>query len=223
MTKAVFYKEWIKTRRFFLLAIIVSSGFVWYAQMRLGKAFSLKGAAHLWEILLTHDHTFYEVIKYLPLALGVMTALFQFIPEMQQKRLKLTLHLPVAQSRMTAQMLLFGTTMVVLLFAVQNLSMYLFLKRLLAGELVVHILLTTLPWFTAGIAAYGFTAWTVLEPTWRRRIVNALVAAGFLRLLFLSDYAEAYNGIIAGLLLFAFILTGLPLISIERFKNGVQE
>lgn len=59
-----------------------------------------QGGSHLWEILLSRDVVFIETLTYIPLLAGLLLAIVQFVPEMQQKRLKLTLHLPYPQNRM---------------------------------------------------------------------------------------------------------------------------
>ena len=50
MIKAIFYKEWIKTRQYLLLALLVSLGFSAYAMLRISRVCSLKGAEHLWVV-----------------------------------------------------------------------------------------------------------------------------------------------------------------------------
>ena len=55
MKKAIFYKEWIKTRRYTLLALILSLIFVGYALLQLQRVIGFKGVGHLWEILLSRD------------------------------------------------------------------------------------------------------------------------------------------------------------------------
>ena len=115
MKKAILYKEWIKTHRYFWLALIVSSVFVIYALLQLQRVIGFKGVEHLWEILLSRETVFIELLTYVPLAIGVLLALVQFVPEIQQKRLKLTLHLPYPQRSMIGLMLAAG--LVQLLFA----------------------------------------------------------------------------------------------------------
>lgn len=94
MTKAIFHKEWIKTKGYFYIMLLVSLCFTGYSLLRMNRVVSFKGADHIWALLLTRDTIFIETLKYLPLAIGATLAAAQFIPEMQQKRLKLTLHLP---------------------------------------------------------------------------------------------------------------------------------
>ena len=67
MKKAIFYKEWIKTHRYFWLALIVSLLFVAYAILQLQRVINFKEVGHLWEILLSRDTVFIEILTYLPL------------------------------------------------------------------------------------------------------------------------------------------------------------
>lgn len=223
MIKALFYKEWIKTRWILLLATIASSLLVVYAEMRIGKAVSMKGAAHIWEVLLTRETIFIQSLTYVPLFIGIALALFQFVPEMQQKRLKLTLHLPVGQQTILGTMLLFGASLLLLLFVLNFSILAVYLQRILAAELSGRILLSALPWYMAGLAAYGLTAWICLEPTWKRRILNALFMLAFLRLFFLSAVPEAYNGVAVPLFLLSLSTAGFPFVSVKRFKEGRQD
>jgi len=222
MIKAILYKEWIKTRYLFLLAAVILMAFTAYCQLRISNVISLRSAAHLWEILLTRDNIFYEPMRYVPLFSGILLALFQFVPEMQQKRLKLCLHLPLAQNKIIGSMLGFGVSLLVALFVVTCLIIFLYLNPILAPELISRIMLTMLPWFVAGIAGYAFVAFAVLEPTWKRRLLNILAGVAFIRIFYLSSYAEAYNQVIVWLLIITLALVGLSFLSVSRFKDGVQ-
>lgn len=94
---AIFFKEWIKTRWYLLLACIVTLGFAGYSMLRINRVVELKGAAHVWEVMLSRDAVFVNLLEYVPLLVGILLALVQFIPEMYHKCLKLTLHLPYPQ------------------------------------------------------------------------------------------------------------------------------
>ena len=43
---AIFYKEWIKTRWYFLLAVVATLGFTGYCMLRINRVVEMKGAAH---------------------------------------------------------------------------------------------------------------------------------------------------------------------------------
>ncbi|WP_288941887.1 hypothetical protein [uncultured Alistipes sp.] len=223
MIKAIFYKEWIKMRWFCLVAALFLAGFTAYALLRVQRVITFKGAAHIWEVMLEKEVVFIDILQYLPVLLGVLLALVQFIPEMAQKRLKLTLHLPFPQRKMILLMMGVGLAALAVLSAVQAFVLWCYFRTLLAPELVSRILLTSLPWYLAGLALYPLTAWVCLEPTWRRRVADILVAVGVCRLFFLSETPQAYDGMLPWLLALLLCVLFFPLLSVYRFKQGCQD
>ena len=223
MIKAIFYKEWIKMRWFCLVAALFLAGFTAYALLRVQRVITFKGAAHIWEVMLEKEVVFIDILQYLPVLLGVLLALVQFIPEMTHKRLKLTLHLPFPQRKMILLMMGGGLAALAVLSAVQAFVLWCYFHTLLAPELVSRILLTSLPWYLAGLALYPLAAWVCLEPTWRRRVADILVAVGVCRLFFLSETPQAYDGMLPWLLALLLCVLFFPLLSVYRFKQGCQD
>ena len=223
MLPSIFYKEWIKTRRIVWLCLLISLGFVLYAQLRIGRAIELNGAAHLWLVILMKDVVFIDILSYVPLAIGILIALIQYVPEIHQKRLKLTLHLPVNQQKILWNMAIFGICCLLIIFMINYLWLWLYLQHHFSSEIVGHLLLTSLPWYVAGILGYAFTAWICVEPTWKYRIIHALFAVAFIRLLFLSPYPEAYNDFLWLFAMLAFFFCGFIWLSVTRFKEGRQD
>lgn len=223
MIKAIFYKEWIKMRWFCLVAALFLAGFTAYALLRVQRVITFKGAAHIWEVMLEKEVVFIDILQYLPVLLGVLLALVQFIPEMTHKRLKLTLHLPFLQRKMILLMMGVGLAALAVLSAVQAFVLWCYFHTLLAPELVSRILLTSLPWYLAGLALYPLAAWVCLEPTWRRRVADILVAVGVCRLFFLSETPQAYDGMLPWLLALLLCVLFFPLLSVYRFKQGCQD
>ena len=147
----------------------------------------------------------------------------QFVPEMQQKRLKLTLHLPYPQNRMLMLMLIAGLSELTVIYLINYLILYAYLQNILAPELTDRILLTSLPWYIGGITAYSLTSWICLEPTWKRKLLNFFISCGIIRIFFLSNVPQAYDGFIWILLLFTGFTFILPWLSVTRFKAGKQD
>lgn len=220
---AIFYKEWIKTRWYFLLAVLATLGFTGYSMLRINRVVEMKGAAHVWEVMLQRDVIFIDMLQYIPLIAGILMAIVQFVPEMQRKCLKLTLHLPCPELRMIGAMLLYGVLLLGALFAVSLGVLFVAFRAVLAPELVRHILLTAAPWYAAGIAAYLLAAWICLEPTWRRRLLYGAVAACVLRLFFLAPAPEAYDGFLPWLTLCTLCTASWSWWSVVRFKEGRQD
>ncbi|MGI6816039.1 hypothetical protein ACFX5L_03035 [Bacteroides sp. KG123] len=220
---AIFYKEWIKTRWYLLLAFAVSTGFAGYSMLRINRVAELKGAAHVWEVMLTRDAVFVDLLQYIPLLAGILLALVQFVPEMYHKCLKLTLHLPYPQLKMVNLMLLYGLAALASCFFLNYLLMFVYLQRILAPELYMRILLTAATWYAAGFCAYLLMTWICLEPTWKRRVFNLVVTVLLLRIFFLSTTPEAYNAFLPWLLVYTLLCISLSWISVARFKAGKQD
>lgn len=223
MNKMILYKEWLKTRWLLLGILLAMAALTFYCFLNLAKVVEFRGAGLLWEALVTKETVLTELLRYVPAIAGALLALGQFIPEIQQKRLKLTLHLPYPQGRMLLMMALYGLVALTLLFALQACASAWVLSAWVPGELVARVLRTMAVWYLAGWAGYLFTSALCLEPTWRLRVLILLVAAGFLRLLYLSGIPEAYNGFFPWLLLYVAASAGLVFAGVARFKEGHQD
>lgn len=109
------------------------------------------------------------------------------------------------------------------LFASNFLLMEVYLNGILAHELKNHILLTALTWYLAGISGYLLVAWICLEPAWKRRILNLIIAVLLLRIFFLSPTPEAYNKFLPYLVVYTLLTASFSWLSIVRFKAGKQD
>lgn len=223
MIKAIFYKEWIKTRWYWLLALLLSTGFAGYAMLRVARVYSMKGAEHLWIVMIQRDAIFVDLLQFVPLFVGLALALVQFVPEMHHKSFKLTLHLPIRATRAVAAMLSFGSVLLIATFALSLVLMWGYLQSVLAPELWQHIILSTLPWYLAGLAAYLLTVWISLEPTWKHRVINAVIALLLLRIYFMSPAPESYNSFLPLLAVVTLSYSLLSMLSLTRFRDGRQD
>lgn len=223
MINAIFYKEWIKTRWYCLLALLLSLGFAGYAMLRISRVCTLKGVDHLWVVMIQRDAIFVDLLQFVPLFLGLAFALVQFAPEMHHKSFKLTLHLPIRASKALSAMLFFGAAMLLGIFALTLLMMWAYLQSVMVPELWSRILLSTLPWYLAGMASYLLTSWIALEPTWKFRLLNTVMAMLLLRIYFLAPAPEAYNGFLPLLAVVSLLFSLLSMLSLSRFRDGRQD
>ena len=223
MEKMIIYKEWLKTRWVLLGILLVLGAITFYCFLNLSKVVEIRGAELLWEALVGKDTVLTEILRYLPVAAGVLLSAAQFVPEVAQKRLKLTLHLPYPQGRMLLDLVLYGLGVLSVLFLLQAVVAGAILSRWVVWELVARILRTMAVWYLAGWAAYLFTAAICLEPTWKMRALEVLVAAGLFVLLFKSPIPEAYNGFFPFLLVYVLLSVSLLYYGVARFKEGKQD
>ena len=120
-------------------------------------------------------------------------------------------------------MLIAGLSELIVIYLIDYLILYVYLQNILAPELTDRILLTSLPWYIGGITAYSLTSWICLEPTWKRKLLNFFISCGIIRIFFLSNVPQAYDGFIWILLLFTGFTFILPWLSVTRFKAGKQD
>ncbi|MDR3117987.1 MAG: hypothetical protein LBU44_00955 [Mediterranea sp.] len=223
MLQALFYKEWIKTRRIILLLLCLMAALLVYAFINTGQAFRMGGAVQVWGNVILKDMSILpSFIQWFPLLAGSLLGWTQFIPEMTDKRLKLTLHLPLPESKILSAMLLYGTVVWLGLFACMYLVLAAGLQPYYAGEMITAMTWTMAPWLLGGILGYYFTCWICLEPVWRRRVLNTLCAIGGLSAYYLSAKSGGYSSFLPYLLLLAVAGFFFPFYSTARFKEGTQ-
>lgn len=221
MTKAILTKELLKTRRAFWCCVVLTAFFTCYAILGINRVIATHGVEHVWLIMLMKDQTFIDAVKYVPLLCGLLIGLSQMMPEMQQNRLKLTLHLPCPSLRLLMTMLAAGAGLLTAVFLLQFAAIWIFYIRVISPEMTEHVLTTSIPWFLAGYTAYFFCAAFCLEGTWKRRILLALIGAGTVTVYFLQPMPGAYDGILVAALIFTLLLSLLSYNSVNRFKQGL--
>ncbi|MBR1783474.1 MAG: hypothetical protein IJ753_08190 [Bacteroidales bacterium] len=223
MNKMILYKEWLKTRWVLLGIVLVFAAVTFYCFLNLTKVVEIRGGGLLWEAMVEKDALLVDIFRYLPAVAGAFLALAQFVPEVQHKRLKLTLHLPYPQKRMLLVMVAIGLLILTVLYALQAGVSAFLLAQWVPVELVSRVFRTTLVWYLAGWAAYLFTSALCLEPTWKTRVLVLMVASAFLYLLFLSGVPEAYNGFLPWLVAYTLLSGVLLFHGVARFKEGAQD
>ncbi|MDE5989548.1 MAG: hypothetical protein K2H17_09130 [Duncaniella sp.] len=207
----------------FFISLGLAVCIAFYTVAMMNRLIELKGVEHLWLIMLLKDNTFIDMIKYVPLLVGLAIGVAQMAPEMTQKRLKLTLHLPYPQRRLVGLMLLAGLAELLVVYLLQAMIIMVYDFRILPVELVGRVMLTTLPWYFAGFTAYLFVTAVCLEGTWRRRIILSLLGIAVLMMYFLQPALEAYNGMVLLIVITVVLLAVLSFGSIIRFKEGRQD
>lgn len=223
MLKAIIYKEWLKTRGAFLIGLLLLVCISGFEILSMNRIATMKGVEHIWQIMLMKDNMFVNHLTYIPLAVGLCIALAQMVPEMVQKRFKLTLHLPYPQGKMVVAMLSVGLSELLILSILTVAMVAIYDSSILVHELVERVVLTMLPWFVAGFVSYFFTVAVCIEGCWRQKTVLSLVGVGAVSCFFAVDAPEAYNGVLLLLVLGSLLCSMLVFRSVYRFKEGRQD
>ena len=211
MLKAIIYKEWLKTRGVFLIGLLLSVCMAGFEILSMNRVGTVKGVEHIWQIMLMKDNMFVNHLTFIPLAVGVGVGLAQMLPEMVQKRFKLTLHLPYSQNRMVLAMLAVGLAEIVAVSVVTSVIVVVYDMRVLS------------PWFVAGVVAYFFTAAVCIEGCRVQKVALSLLGVGVVSWLFAGDAPEAYNGVLLLFVVASLLCALLVYRSVYRFKEGLQD
>lgn len=220
MYKSLLYKEWIKLRLYWWLLLAVNLTLSIFLVVRLRHLFNLREPVVIWTNWIFKGYLFFQFTQYVPLLLGVVLGGVQFFPEVQHKRLRLVLHLPVEQEKSVSIHLGAGLVLLNLILIPG--------WALLSGagtiyfpvELQSNLFLTSAPWVLAGYCGYFLTATLLLEPTWRFRILYFVLGAALLRLFYLDEFYNAYARVLPELGLLVASLFTLPILSAYRFGKG---
>ena len=72
MIQAIFYKEWIKTRWYLLLATLFMIGITGYSMLRISRTIAIQGIDHLWVVMVQKDAIFIDLLQFVPLLTGIL-------------------------------------------------------------------------------------------------------------------------------------------------------
>jgi len=221
MISALLYKEWIKLRLWWLLALVACLGFAVILVLRLQHAIEMNGAAMVWSAWLTRGYLFFRPFQHVPLVLGAVAALLQFLPEIQNHRIRLVLHLPLGENRAVgvhlAAGLLFVASCCLASLTVFSWAAYAWFPEEYQGVL----LRTFTPWLLAGAGAYLLGAAALLETQLWNRCLLLLIAVGALRLGLRESFFDSYRPLLPWLSLWTVLLVSLPLYASLRFRKGL--
>ena len=222
MLKALFYKEWIKTRKVINLITLLLGSIVIYSFLDITRIIRIDGAVDAWTSVILNDIILIPTLKYIPLVSGLLLGFSQYVPEMINKRLKLTLHLPWSENKIILSHLLYGFLVLLFLFLVSYLMLLGIVRYYFAWELMATTFWASIPWLAGGFAAYLLSAWVSLEPNWKQRAFNTLIAGTALSLFYLEGKQGSFSSIIYYLLIAILLFIAFSFFSATRFKEGEQ-
>lgn len=214
------YKEWLKIRWFLIGAAVVGLFVIAYMFMNAQRAITFSGANSLWYQILFQNRQFFMLMKYVPLLIGVVIGVAQYFPETVNKRIKLTFHLPLRENKALLMMLGAGLVSLLVCFLLHFVCFWIFSNAYFGFEITNAALISILPWFLAGFAAYFLVALIVLEPVWKYRIIYSIAAAAFVPLYLKYGMAGAYAPINLKLALLTVLISVSLLFSAYRFRKG---
>lgn len=220
MWKSIAYKEWLKIRKVSILLFVVGMAFVIGIYLTVRHDLILNNAESFWNNIVNREYIYFSSLEFIFLIMGLFAGVAQYAPEIAEKRIKLTLHLPLNEETVVLKMVGFGLAVVAAIFLVLFLLFYGLALFYFPAEIANIAALTVIPWVLSGLAAYLLVAFIILEPIWKYRIFYILFGAAFLHLFFKSSLAGAYQPVLLLLAVFVGLCSISTLFSIYRFRKG---
>ncbi|MBN2426573.1 MAG: hypothetical protein JXB44_16240 [Calditrichaceae bacterium] len=220
MSKALFYKEWLKTK--WVSIVIVSIGILMLVKIVLTTSYYLSHYSPevYWYNVIIRKTVFFSLFKYFPVYSALVFGLFQFLPEIINKRLKLSLHLPLGENIILLNMITYGTLILLLIDLILAGSLSLITIYFFPVDLMYSVLLTIIPWFLAGKIVYWILSIVSVEPNWVKRILISAIGYGMAAMLFEGQGYELYKESIIYFLFFGMLFSLGILYTGSRFKKG---
>lgn len=220
MLSSIFYKEWIKIGKISILLSVVGLLIIAGIHLTVRHDLLMKDAEIYWSEIVYQKYVYFSIFKFIPLITGLLIGLAQFIPETVDKRIKLSLHLPINEEGIVLKMAGIGATVVLIIFSVFFAVIYGWSLVYFPVEIVNKTAVSIMPWFLSGLAAYFLASFVILEPIWKYRILYMLTGGAFLTLFYKSNVSGSYQPAILPLIICVLMLSISSLFSIYRFRKG---
>ena len=215
----ILYKERHKLRRSWPVLAIFNFLAVIYLYVETRHLFRMDHAEIVWYRSIELGHIYYEILRYVPAISGLLLAVMQFLPEMRDERLRLSLHLPVRSHSIILSHLLVGSVLLAALMAVSATGLVAVTSIYFPWELIKLALITSAPWFLAGWCCYLGAALALLEPGLKLRVFNLLLTAGLAVPLLAQAVPGAYASAFPKLLLLPPLMLGAVLLPAYHFRH----
>lgn len=222
MFRNIAYKEWLKCRYALAVLIIMAIVQIVYLFVGLNKSMRFAGDEHIWDVIVNRDVFLLSSLKFMPLIFASTIGIVQFIPEIIQKRIKLSLHLPLPENLILRYILGFSQLICLVFFIVHLGLLILILNFYFPIEIIESIIYTLLPWYLSAFVALAFIPTICFEPLLIRKIFFLVLALALINGFYVTDFPSAYKYNFVYCIIINIAVLPLAYISIDRFKRGVS-
>lgn len=226
MFKSLVFKEWLKLKWIFVGLVVLNCLVILNIYLNTANTLKVYSANAVLAKILAYEILIYADIMYVPLLSGLLLAVFQFFPEISQKRLKLTFHLPVRENILLVQMTLVGISLYLIIFITDIILLSIINLTFFPKELFYAMLVTTLPWYIGGLCAYFWIVMIFIEPNWTKKIVNFIVGYFVVSLYYAGVYGGSgfsrFEQSLIYFLILSILCGTIIFISSYNFKRGIS-
>lgn len=219
LIQSIFYREWHKTRLIVIGSFVITISIMLYILLSFAHDVRASGLTTIVRDIAVNNLQPLAIFKLVPTILGALLAIGQFIPEVTDDKLKLTLHLPFNEHYILATLLGYGT---LALSAVLSVGMLLsmIIGKYVPFTMLNYIIISVHPWLASGLITYALVAASIIEPYWARRISLLPIMLTFQFILLLDSQPMALSESWL-FMIFSIVVSYIaPFYNMIRYKNG---
>lgn len=212
MIKAIFSKEWLKLKLFFIfLAIFTVVLLVHYAYNLNFEFRTIEPETMMWYRFVALDYKTYSYFMWVIFLFSGVIALAQFLPERVKNRIRIITHLPVSLLGSLSLHVSIGFAIITALSAIFMLFGYLLLSSYYPSPIVNIFLYDSLMYYLGGLMLYVGISAAILE---QEQVIAALKFA--LTLISVWIFSLGYWAMWIAVLAWLFILSLDSILSIKK-------
>lgn len=217
MFKSIFLKEWLKLKLTFIFLLISFIAILVYFTFSLNFEFStIEPESMMWYRFVELQYKPYFYFFYLYLAMGIIIAFSQFLPEVIAKRIKLTIHLPFSMKQIVFSHLLIGIILLTFICTIFSLGLLGIVADYYPKQIVQVIFEDTLFYSFASIILYICSSSIILEQDKKKFIFKIIFT-----LLFLFAFTKEEYFLIDSIWFLLLFFT--PFLVLESFYGVKQQ
>ena len=156
LIKAIFYKEWIKCHKLFIASTLLILIPLFSNYSKIQNIIQNISQKYFWHLLTFSNYNAFKYLFIWPYLFAILLAFFQFYPERNKYRIRISYALPYTKSRVFYTHLIFGNTLI-LAFQIIMLIESWFLGGILTG--INSFLLFTIDWITTFLLTSAIYIW----------------------------------------------------------------
>lgn len=214
-------KEWIKIKWAYLLCFLICISMI--ANIIIQLNYKLQGNelnTFLFEIVADHKMHFID-FQYIPILCALIISLAQYIPEVLNKRFKLSFRLPISDNTVVLQFLCSGVLFLSIILGLSMAALLTIHYYYFPREVVLAVFFSSAPWFLAAYFVYFMIATISFEPKWKNRILYGIMTYGIIDVYFRAYWYNAYTEHIYVFVILTMLSSLACFYTAQRFRRGL--
>ena len=175
MYKSIFKKEWLKVKNIYFLLILLVFVCIFYYTFRLNFDFTtIEPETMMWYRFIQLNSKPYSIFLYLFLALAITFSFLQFLPELIQKRVRVTVHLPFSIEKIVFFHTILGLVLLSLILSILAVANLFINNTYYPYEVVLITLKDMIIFSCIAVVTYLLTASLIVEQNRKILILKAI-------------------------------------------------